>query len=195
MNDWRQSANLEVVPIDSWYWECLGYQVNPHPGDLPWPTHTLLTPQPLDNPHPTISQPSPYFSVAIFLSPSVLVYNARDPLRGVHGDPPGVRRTPGSMRRKGVITCRGSCHGLLPRKAWHTGIHIKTIRYLCMVDPPGSPYTALYARRILVDLGPDPLDAWHVFCFYLRTMAGSSWILMYTSEDPVQWITGITFIL
>ena len=25
-----------------------------------------------------------------------------DPLRGVHGDPPGVRPTPGSMRRKGV---------------------------------------------------------------------------------------------
>ena len=83
--------------------------------------------------------------------------NARDPLHGVHGDPPGVGRTPGSMRRKGVITCCGSCRGPLPCKAQRTGIHIETIGYLHVVDFRGSSYIALYARRILVDPGPDPL--------------------------------------
>ena len=71
------------------------------------------------------------------------------------------------------------CHyarGPLLRKAWRTEIHIKTIRYLRVVDPRGSPYTALYARRILVDPGPDPLDAWNVFCFYsiLRALSLTS---------------------
>ena len=32
-----------------------------------------------------------------------LAPNAHDPLRGVHGDPPDIRCTPGSMRHKGVI--------------------------------------------------------------------------------------------
>ena len=111
--------------------------------------------------------------------------NAHGPLCGVHGDPPGVRRTPGSMRRKGVITRRGSCRGPLSRKAWCTGIHIKTIRYLRVVDSRGSPYATLYARRILVDPGPDPLDAWCLECFLFLFTRG--WILV----DPVQWITGI----
>ena len=110
--------------------------------------------------------------------------NARDPLHGVHRDPPGVRRTPGTMRCKSVITRRGSCRGPLPRKAWPTGIHIETIRYLCVVDSRGSPYATLYARCTqggfwwILDLIHWTPDSWNVSCFYLRVV-GSSWILMY----------------
>ena len=85
------------------------------------------------------------------------------------------------MRRKGVIARRGSCRGLLPRKAWRTEIHIKTIRDLRVVDPRGSLYATLYARRILVDPG----------ILFLFT---HGWILVdpdVREDDPEQWITGI----
>ena len=98
----------------------------------------------------------------------LVLSNVRDPLRGVHGDPPGIRRAPGSMRRKGVITRRGSCRGSLLRKR------------------------KVYARGILVDPGPDPLDAWCLECFLFLFTRG--WILVdpdVNEEVPVQWITGI----
>ena len=105
------------------------------------------------------------------------------------GDPPGVRCTPGSMRCKGIITRRRSCLGPLPGKARRTGIHIKTIRYLRVVDSHGRKedsggswtwstghlecLVSIYAWWILVDL--DLYTA-----LYARIhVAGSSWILMY----------------
>ena len=43
----------------------------------------------------------------------------------------------------------------------------------------------VYARRILVDPGPDPLDAWCLECFLFDPDV--------RKEDPVQWVTaGIT---
>ena len=48
----------------------------------------------------------------------------------------------------------------------------------------------VYTRRVLVDPGPDPLDAWNVFLFLFTR----GWILVNAEvrkEDPVQWITGI----
>ena len=56
----------------------------------------------------------------------------------------------------------------------------------------GFSYAALYTRRILVDPGPDPLDAWCLECFLFLFTRG--WILVdpdVREEDPVQWITGI----
>ena len=87
-----------------------------------------------------------------------------------------------------------SCHGPLPRRAQRMGIHIKTIRYWRMVDSRGSPYAALYARRILVDPGRDSLDTWRLECFLFLFTRG--WFLVdpdVREENPVQWITGIMF--
>ena len=70
-----------------------------------------------------------------------------------------------------------------------------------MVDSRESLYAALYARRILVDPGPDPLDACHLECFffYILFLFTCGWILVdpdeVREEDPVQWIMGIMTLL
>ena len=92
------------------------------------------------------------------------------------------------MRRILYVSC-----GPLPRKAWRTGIHIKTIsRYLRVVDSCGSPYVSLYARYVY---------ARYVYARRILVEPGMFFVSIYTWLDPrgssctqggsLQWITGI----
>ena len=71
-----------------------------------------------------------------------------------------------------VVHCRAkrSVRGSISNQS----IHIKTIRYLRVVDSRGPPYTVLYARCTQGGF-------WFLFPFT------RGWILV----DPVQWITGM----
>ena len=116
-----------------------------------------------------------------------MAYTGIHQASGVHGDPPGVRRTPGSMRRKGIITRRGSCTSPVvvhcrAERGVRGSISKRSDIYTwwILVDPrtPRCTQGGFWWILYLIHWTP---DAWNVFCFYLR-VAGSSWILMYASR-------------
>ena len=97
----------------------------------------------------------------------------------------------GSCTSPVVVHCRAKC-GVRRSISKQSDI-------LRVVDSRESLYAALYARRILVDPGPDPLDACHLECFFnILFLFMCGWILVdpdVREEDSVQWIMGIMTLL
>ena len=119
--------------------------------------------------------------------------NARDPLRGVHGGPPGVRRTPGSMRRKGVITGGGSCTSPVVVHCRQSAVYGDPYQNDQILTRGGFSWIPVRRTVRKEDSGGSwTRSTGRLECLLFLFTRG--WILVdpdLREEDPVQWITGI----